>query len=115
MLTLCLIAFFEYYSATINLRECHSFSVVCFMRPRSTDRPFILYPKEVHPTSEASLTKCVSAARRSIMGAAELRKLAEFYIRGLYKILPPSHHLTYAVQQVWFSGVMLIAGSNPSD
>ncbi|SJL06316.1 uncharacterized protein ARMOST_09652 [Armillaria ostoyae] len=41
MLTLCLITFFEYYSATINLH-----------------RPFIPYPKEVHPTSEASLTKC---------------------------------------------------------
>lgn len=37
------------------------------MRPRSTDRPFILYPKEVHPTSEASLMKCVSAARRSMV------------------------------------------------
>ncbi|KAK0208870.1 hypothetical protein DFS33DRAFT_480441 [Desarmillaria ectypa] len=48
--TLCLIAFFVYYSATINLH-----------------RPLIPYPKEVHLTSEASLTKCVSATHKSII------------------------------------------------
>ncbi|KAK0466401.1 uncharacterized protein EV420DRAFT_1617658 [Desarmillaria tabescens] len=80
MLTLCLIAFFVYYSATINFH-----------------RPFIPYPKEVHPTSEASLTKCVSAARACI-------RIGDM-VKGT---LPTSHHLAYAVQQVCISGVILL-------
>ncbi|KAF8922155.1 fungal-specific transcription factor domain-containing protein [Mucidula mucida] len=82
MMTLCLIAFFVYYSATINLH-----------------RPFIPNPRDSYAStsSEASLTKCVSAARACI-------RIGDM----VQTTLPASHHLAYAVQQVCLSGVILL-------
>ncbi|EIM91702.1 uncharacterized protein STEHIDRAFT_106439 [Stereum hirsutum FP-91666 SS1] len=74
MLTLCLIAFFMYYSATINLH-----------------RPFISNPRDTSGRMNMpSLLRCVNAAKSCIRIGDMVKST-----------LPTSHHLAYAVQQIY--------------
>ncbi|KIK65651.1 hypothetical protein GYMLUDRAFT_364676 [Collybiopsis luxurians FD-317 M1] len=79
MLALCLIAFFVYYSAIINLH-----------------RPFI--PDHLTSSSDlTSLGQCLTAARSCI-------RIGEI----TQEMLPASHHLAFAVQYITLSAVLLL-------
>ncbi|THV05382.1 hypothetical protein K435DRAFT_961147 [Dendrothele bispora CBS 962.96] len=79
LLSLCLIAFFVYYSAIINLH-----------------RPFI--PDQSYtPSDLTSLIQCISAARSCI-------RIGEI----TQEMLPASHHLAFAVQYITLSAILLL-------
>ncbi|KAK7471016.1 hypothetical protein VKT23_002429 [Stygiomarasmius scandens] len=79
MLSLCLIAFFVYYSSIIFLH-----------RPFIPDQPFI-------PSDLTSLVQCISAARSCI-------RIGEI----TQEMLPASHHLAFAVQYITLSAILLL-------
>ncbi|PBL02106.1 hypothetical protein ARMGADRAFT_954261 [Armillaria gallica] len=79
MLTLCLITFFVYYSAVIDLH-----------------RPFIPDGTSLSPDL-TSLGQCMSAARSCI-------RIGEI----TQEMLPTSHHLAFAVQFITLSGITLL-------